>query len=334
WARTVTCPNPACGARMPLVRSFALSTKKGKETWVEPMIDQAARTVRFTVKSGSGTPPAPPKLGRGAHFRCLVCGNTAEEKHIKREAMAGRMGAQLMAVVAEGKGTRIYLPPTAEQEAIAAQAQPEWGPDAKMPNNPRWFSPPAFGMTTFADLFTPRQLVALTTFSDLVGEARARVLRDATGSASVPLVPVSAPNTQASQAEDVAGARVPKEDEDERDARAPSVDYTPQAESAAIVHGVREDGDERDARAPSAEHTPQAEDTARGWRLRRYIPHFDGGEIAQAVTFRLADSLPQAILDRWRDELARLPEGEAATERSRRIEAYLDAGHGACRLRD
>ncbi|HVA90670.1 MAG TPA: DUF1156 domain-containing protein, partial [Chloroflexota bacterium] len=179
WARTVTCPNPACGARMPLVRSFALSTKKGKETWVEPVIDQTTRTVRFTVKSGAGTPPAPPKLGRGAHFRCLVCGNTADEKHIKSEAMAGRMGAQLMAIVAEGKGTRIYLPPTAEQEALAAQAQPEWGPTQALAIDPRNIWCVNYGLDTFDKLFTPRQLVALTTFSDLVGEARARVRCDA-----------------------------------------------------------------------------------------------------------------------------------------------------------
>ena len=52
WARTVTCPNPACGARMPLVRSFALSTKKGKEAWVEPIVDRTAKTVRFEVRTG------------------------------------------------------------------------------------------------------------------------------------------------------------------------------------------------------------------------------------------------------------------------------------------
>ena len=179
WARTVTCPNPACRARMPLVRSFALSTKKGKETWVQPEIDHVVKTVRFTIRSGDGTPPTPPKLGRGASFRCLVCGNVADDTHVKAEAMAGRMGAQLMAIVAEGKGGRIYLPPTEGQEAVAASAQPEWGPDAAMPDNPRWFSPPAFGMRTFADLFTPRQLIALTSFSDLVGEAREQVYRDA-----------------------------------------------------------------------------------------------------------------------------------------------------------
>ena len=179
WARTVTCPNPACSARMPLVRSFALATKKGKEAWFEPMVDRQAKTVRFEVRTGRGTPPEPPKVGRGASFRCLVCEQIAPDGHVKQEGRAGRMGAQLMAVVAEGNRSRTYLAPTAEQEAIARSAVPEWAPESEMPKNPRWFSPPDYGMTRYGDLFTPRQLVALTTFSDLVEEARERVGADA-----------------------------------------------------------------------------------------------------------------------------------------------------------
>ncbi|HVA92776.1 MAG TPA: hypothetical protein VNL71_23390, partial [Chloroflexota bacterium] len=177
WARTVTCPNPACGARMPLVRSFALSTKKGKETWVEPVIDQAARTVRFTVKSGTGTPPEGTVNRKGA--RCIVCGSPVPFDHVRSEGRAGRMDARMMAIVAEGKGGRIYLPPNQGQVDVAESAVPYWAPDAVLPHNPRDFKTPNYGMRTFAALFTPRQLVALTTFSDLVGEARARVRRDA-----------------------------------------------------------------------------------------------------------------------------------------------------------
>lgn len=179
WARTVTCPNPACGARMPLVHSFWLSTKKGKQAWVEPIVDQTSKTVRFEVRTGTGTPQDPPKIGRGAKFRCLVCNQVAEDQHIKSEGLAGRVGSQLMATVAEGKQGRSYLSPPDEQESIAASAVPVWAPTGQLPDNPRWFSPPIYGMTTFADLFTPRQLVALTTFSDLVAEARERVRHDA-----------------------------------------------------------------------------------------------------------------------------------------------------------
>ena len=99
--------------------------------------------------------------------------------YICAEANAGHMGARLMAVVAEGEHGRVYLPPTSEHEEIARKARPEWKPEVAMPENPRWFSPPLYGLKTYGDLFTPRQLVALTTFSDLVQEARERVQRNA-----------------------------------------------------------------------------------------------------------------------------------------------------------
>jgi len=179
WARTVKCPNPACGAQMPLVSSFDLSKKKGKRAWVAPHIDQKNRKVTFTVKHGSGKTPDPPKQGRGANFKCLVCGEIAPDPYVKEEGIAGRMDAQLMAIVTEGKNGRNYHPPILEHERIAAQAKPEWAPRGELPGNARWFSPPLFGMMEYADLFTPRQLVALTTFSDLVAEARAQILADA-----------------------------------------------------------------------------------------------------------------------------------------------------------
>jgi len=177
WARTVTCPNPACGAQMPLVRSFELSTKKGKESWVEPVVDRIAKTVRFEIRTGNGTPPVGTVGQKGD--RCVVCESQVPRGHIRAEGHAGRMDAQMMAVVAEGKQGRVYLPPTAEQETVARSAMPSWKPDAELSANPRHSTPPAYGMGTFADLFTARQLVALTTFSDLVRESRDRVLRDA-----------------------------------------------------------------------------------------------------------------------------------------------------------
>jgi len=181
WARTVKCPNPACGAQMPLVTSFELSKKKEKKAWVEPVIDHSQNPpiMRFEVKTGEGKPPEPPKTGRGAKFRCLACGQPSDEKYVKAEGMADRMGAKLMAIVAEGAKGRIYLSPAKEQEAIAVSAQPQERPTQALADDPRSIWCVAYGLNTFDKLFTPRQLVALTTFSNLVSEAREQVRRDA-----------------------------------------------------------------------------------------------------------------------------------------------------------
>ncbi len=182
WARSVHSPNPAfASVDVPLASSFMLSARIGKEAYVDPVIENGG--YRFTVKVGkpkdaerakNGT-----KLARGANFQCLMSGTPIAPDHIYGEAQAGRMGARLMAVVAEGERGRVYLAPTPEQEAAAQKARPEWKPEVAMPENPRWFSPPLYGLKTYGDLFTSRQLVALTTLSDLVAEARDQIRRDA-----------------------------------------------------------------------------------------------------------------------------------------------------------
>jgi len=177
WARTVTCPNPACGAVLPLVSSLWLSKKKNRPTWLQPVV--TGKEVRFEVEFGNSGPPESPKQGRGAKFACLVCGDVTSDAYVKAEGMAGRMGQQLLAVVAEGHRQRVYLSPTHEASRSADVPRPADPPEAEMPENPRWFSPPAYGMPSYADLFTDRQLVALTTFSDLVAEARKTVESDA-----------------------------------------------------------------------------------------------------------------------------------------------------------
>ena len=182
WARTVRSPNPAfADVEVPLVSSFWLSRKEGKEAWVEPVV--AGREWRFEVRKGVPQDPGAvgkgTKLSRGTNFRCVVSGTPMGPDWIKAEGMGGRMGVRLIAVVAEGDRERVYLDPTLTHETVATEARPDWAPDQKMPNDRRWFSPPIYGMATFADLFTLRQLMALTTFSDLVAEARDRAERDA-----------------------------------------------------------------------------------------------------------------------------------------------------------
>jgi putative DNA methylase len=180
WARTVKSPNPAfADVDVPLVSSFLLSPMAGKEAWVEPIVD--GDQYRFEVRVGM--PPAEArsgtKLSQGS-FRCLLSNAPFKFSYIDDEANAGRMGERLMAVVAEGKRGRVYLPPTDEMEAIARTAEPTWKPDA--PSRGTWASNAQgrrYGFKTFGDYFTPRQRLALNTFSDLVGEARERVRRDA-----------------------------------------------------------------------------------------------------------------------------------------------------------
>jgi putative DNA methylase len=180
WTRTVKSPNPAFArVDVPLASTFMLSTKAGKEAYVEPVIE--AGGYRFTVKIGNpkdaeaaknGT-----KLSRGANFRCLMSGTPIAGDYIKAEGMAGRLRARLMAVVAEGERARIYLPATDVMEAVACQAKPEWRPEIPIPPDKRSMFTPLYGLTHFHHLFSPRQLVALTTFCDLVQEASVRVMR-------------------------------------------------------------------------------------------------------------------------------------------------------------
>jgi putative DNA methylase len=181
WARTVKCPNPACGCQMPLVKSFELSTKKGKEAWVEPIIDNSLTPpeIKFEVKTGTGNTRSETVGRRGGI--CIACDTPVSLDYIRTEGKAGRMDARLMAIVAEGNKGRVYLSPTDEHEKIASSAQPHWKPEADLPHNPRNFNTLIYGLDTFDKLFTNRQLIALTTFADLVEEARAKIMTDAVG---------------------------------------------------------------------------------------------------------------------------------------------------------
>ncbi len=174
WARTVTCPNPACGGTMPLANKFWLSKKNGKERYVVPKPD--GRRVRFEIGGPVGVPREGTVSRTGAV--CLLCGTPVPLSYIRAEGTAGRMGSQLMAIVAEGRRQRYYLPPTEEHEKSADIPRPDDVPQADLPEHALGFRVQGYGMRTWADLFTNRQLVALGTFSDLVNEARGRMIAD------------------------------------------------------------------------------------------------------------------------------------------------------------
>ena len=190
WARTVKSPNPAfADVDVPLASTFMLSTKKGKEAYVEPVIE--GRGYRFTVKVRKPKDAEAAKRGTkaggsGSIFLCLMSGTPMPFEYLRPEAKAGRMGARLMAIVAEGDRGRVYLAPTPEHEAAARKAKPHDVPDTDLPAKALGFRVQEYGMIKWRDLFTPRQLVAMTTFSDLVGEATERVRRDAAAATGLP----------------------------------------------------------------------------------------------------------------------------------------------------
>ena len=334
WARTVRSPNPAFAhVEVPLVATFVLSSKPGHEAYVEPVVE--GDTYHFTVRVGK--PPAwaknGTKLARGANFRCLLSQMPIKDEYIKAESMAGRMGARMLAIVAEGSRGRVYLPPTAEHEAIARSAQPTWKPDQPMSRDTRdLVSGRGYGFFTWADLFTPRQLVALTTFADLVGEAIERVKRDYLRAKAG--TPASGPSTPASGA--------------------PTTDHLGTRASGAPNPGTPASGAPATGMPPSGSPLKPP----RGWHSRGYHPHLDTPGVVQSITFRLADSVPAALLAQWREELGlviaeqrhqeqhpntaahhRRPQpGDdrhvREAELRKRIERYADAGHGTCWLRD
>jgi putative DNA methylase len=192
WARTVRSPNPVFShVSVPLASTFLLSTKSSSETYVHPHLSHD--NYRFVVKTGkpkdhdktrNGT-----KLSRGANFYCVMSETPIPSDYIYSEANAGQISTRLMAVIVETTHGRLYLSPTSEIEEVAMRVKPSWKPELQIPENPRWFSPPLYGFKSYGDLFTPRQLVALTTFADLVSEAKSVVKRDIESNADLLATP-------------------------------------------------------------------------------------------------------------------------------------------------
>lgn len=180
WARTVKCPNPACGCQMPLASSFELSKKKGHEAWVEPVFDYDKKKISYKVHRGKGKVLAPPKTSRGAKFKCIMCGESTTDEYIKRESIAGRMGADMIGIVAEGRGERIFISPNDEHIFAARCNKPDSDyPTQLLPYDPRNIWCVNYGLDTYDKLFTNRQLTALSTFSNLVSDVQKQAEKDA-----------------------------------------------------------------------------------------------------------------------------------------------------------
>lgn len=168
WVRTVKCPNPACGCQMPLASKFWLSTKAGKKVWAQPIVEPDGKSVRFEIRSGNGEAPEGTVNRRGA--KCISCGSAVPFEYIRAEGRAGKMGSQLMAIVAEGVRGRAYMPPNDEHILADQLPEPEGAPDTDLPDKALGFRVQQYGMVKHKHLFTNRQLTALCTFSDLIPE--------------------------------------------------------------------------------------------------------------------------------------------------------------------
>lgn len=181
WARTVKSPNPAFSQiEVPLATSFVLSSKAGKEAYIHPIVDKDG--YRFEVRFGKipkGTENGTKSAGSGSSFLCLMSQVPMDFKYLREEAKQGRMGHRLMAIVADGPKGRVYLSPTPDQEAVANSAVPAWAPESALPEKALGFRVQEYGMTKWRDMFTVRQLTALSTFADLAVEARSRIKSDA-----------------------------------------------------------------------------------------------------------------------------------------------------------
>lgn len=176
WARTVKSPDPSWGGPMPLVGSFALSNRRGQEAWVQALVDRERRLIHFAVGTGPGCPDATVKRSGAT---CIATNTAVPLSYIRAEAQAGRMGSQLMAIVADGPAGRIFLPPSQEHESQARSVTcPDDAPDFELATHPQYMGTPRYGLTHLRQIFTNRQLRALCALSDLVGEVRQRVLND------------------------------------------------------------------------------------------------------------------------------------------------------------
>ncbi len=183
WARTVPSPNPAArGAHVPLMSTFWLSSKKGSEAYLEPVVDRAAGTWRFLVRTGAPKDRAAVNAGTklaGSGFRCVLTGEPIGFDYVREQASDGRVDVAMVAIVAEAPRGRLYLPATPEQASVAKSAVPSDCPDTDLPENALGFRIQNYGIRKHWQMFTPRQLMAMVTLSDLVREVRADVRRDA-----------------------------------------------------------------------------------------------------------------------------------------------------------
>ena len=176
WTRTIPCSNPACGVQMPLQTTFQISKRGNNEHWTRPVVDHESKRVSFVVQSCSDGVPNSGTVGRNGAV-CIACNNAVPLSYVREQARVGNMGEQMIAIVAEGDRGRLFLSPSNEHIQAAISAEPAWRPIGNLPERALSFRVQRYGFTHWHQLFTNRQLLALTTFSDLIPEVRSLILR-------------------------------------------------------------------------------------------------------------------------------------------------------------
>tara|TARA_B100000212_G_scaffold336040_1_gene308816 strand:+ start:3490 stop:6393 length:2904 start_codon:yes stop_codon:yes gene_type:complete len=185
WARAIKSCNPTFShVDVPLATTFYLSTKKGKEAYIQPIIK--GDHYIFEVKIGRPENDSQVKLGTSAGkrsaFRCIMSGSPIPYEYIRDEGAKGNITFCLMALVADGKKGRIFLSPTPEYLSLIKHDSPKWIPDLELANNPRDLATTKYGMKTFDSLFTNRQLIALSTLSSEINGIQKKIEQDALNS--------------------------------------------------------------------------------------------------------------------------------------------------------
>ena len=191
WARTVPSPDPAFSqTQVPLISSALLSSKKGKEVWLELIVDKVLKKISYKIhKGGTQEELQRAKLGTSAGkrqaFKCILSGSAITYDYIRQAGKKSQMGHKLIAIVAEGKNGRIYSEPDIKHENIALSAVSSWRPNTLLPKNPRDFKTPNYGLTEIGDLFSERQLITLDTFSSIIPQVIKKIIDDYENGCSV-----------------------------------------------------------------------------------------------------------------------------------------------------
>ena len=177
WARTIPCPNPACGVQMPMLKTFQLSKKSNNQHWIKPVVDYEAKRVSFMVQSHNVGVPEDGTVNRHGAI-CIACNTAAPLPYVREQARDGKMGEQMTAIVAEGNRRRCYMSPIEEHIKVAQDAIPDWRPSGRLAEQSLGISIQTYGFNDWHQLFTKRQLTALTTLSDLHKEVRNQITQD------------------------------------------------------------------------------------------------------------------------------------------------------------